>query len=146
MNRTRSSKSEVFLLEFIFVVLFFAICAAVFAMAFVKSDSLTESNSIKNRAMIQAQSAVEIIKASDVGSEGKALEENLGAKAAPSDKADLQYYIVSYDENFMQTDEGKAVHSMSIIMETDSYNILNIQVNFDTDLFSLSAGKYLGTM
>lgn len=146
MSRKRTSKSEIFLLEFIFVVLFFAICAAFFVTAFVKSDNLSNQNGLKNKAMIQAQSAIEIIKDSDNGSEGAALEKYMNALMIDSDNPSREAYVVCYDENLAPTSEPEAVHVMYINMEADSNNVLNIEVTVDEDIFRLKAAKYLGVL
>ncbi|MGN0712066.1 MAG: hypothetical protein ACI4LO_09900 [Anaerovoracaceae bacterium] len=63
MRKGDFSKSHLFLMEFICVVLFFAVCAAVCVQAFVKSDALSRYGQTTNEALLAVQSAAETIKA-----------------------------------------------------------------------------------
>jgi hypothetical protein len=62
MSRRDYAKSQLFLMEFIIVVLFFALCTSVCISAFVKADSISKGSKELNDALILAQSAAESIK------------------------------------------------------------------------------------
>lgn len=63
MRKGDFSKSHLFLMEFICVVLFFSVCAAVCVQAFVKSEALSRYGQTTNEALLAVQSAAENIKA-----------------------------------------------------------------------------------
>ena len=63
MSKNNHTKSELFLMEFIVVILLFSLCTAVCISAFVKADHISEESKILNGAMILAQSTAEEIKA-----------------------------------------------------------------------------------
>ena len=62
---SRRNSSQLFLMEFICVVLFFALCAALCLNAFVKADRISRQGSELNESLILAQSMAETIKAMD---------------------------------------------------------------------------------
>lgn len=62
MSRKHSS-SQLFLMEFICVAAFFALCAALCLNAFVKADNLSRDGRALNQALLTAQSMAETIKA-----------------------------------------------------------------------------------
>ena len=62
MNRKSGSGAGVFLMEMIFVVFFFMICASTCILAFAKSDRMSRLASDRNRAVSAAQSVAEIWK------------------------------------------------------------------------------------
>lgn len=66
MSKKNHTKSELFLMEFIAVILFFSICAAICISAFVKADNISKDSDLLNGAMILAQSVAEEIKATEV--------------------------------------------------------------------------------
>ena|SRR5665647_2836019 len=65
MSKNNHTKSELFLMEFIVVILFFSLCTAVCISAFVKANHISEESKLLNGAMILAQSTAEEIKATD---------------------------------------------------------------------------------
>lgn len=69
MIKHNYSKSELFLMEFIVVILFFSLSAAICISAFVKANNISEESKKLNHAVILAQSTAEKIKAS--GSTGE---------------------------------------------------------------------------
>ena len=112
-NSSSRSKSQLFLLEFTIVVLFFAICATICVSAFVKADRMSEINAEKSQALILLQSAAEIIKAADyesvslgekqsaeiINMAGVELQEYFSAVEVKSEEHTGQYEIL-YDENY----------------------------------------------
>ena len=65
MSRRNYAKSQLFLMEFIIVVLFFALCTSICISAFVKADSISKESKELNHSLILAQSAAETIKGLD---------------------------------------------------------------------------------
>lgn len=60
-----SSKSQLFLMEFICVVMFFALCAALCIHVFVQADRISKEGRQLNEALLLAQSVAETIKDMD---------------------------------------------------------------------------------
>ncbi|MBN7773394.1 hypothetical protein [Clostridium aminobutyricum] len=67
MRNRNYAKSQLFLMEFIVVILFFALCASICISAFVKADNMSRESKELNHALILAQSAAETIKGVEVG-------------------------------------------------------------------------------
>lgn len=65
MNSRKSSKSQLFLMEFILVVMFFALCTGICLSAFVKANNISREGHQLNEALLLAQSMAETIKAMD---------------------------------------------------------------------------------
>ena len=83
MSKNNHTKSELFLMEFIVVILFFSLCTAICIGAFVKANNISEESKLLNGAMILAQSTAEEIKAT---------EDTSGEKY--KDYRDDSYYLV----------------------------------------------------
>lgn len=65
MSRRNDTKSQIFLMEFIVVVLFFSICITICISGFVKANRISEDSKTLNHGILLAQSAAECIKAAD---------------------------------------------------------------------------------
>lgn len=65
MMKYRDSKSQIFLMEFIIVILFFSICVTICLKAFVEANQMSGESKRINHAILIAESAAECIKASD---------------------------------------------------------------------------------
>lgn len=63
MNQRNQSKSQLFMMEFLVVLLLFAVCAAICISAFVRADHISRESVQLNRALTLAQSIGEEIKA-----------------------------------------------------------------------------------
>ena len=70
----RISKSEVFLFEVMFVILIFALSAAICASVFAKAHSFSIRSEDLTMAVVRAESAAEIFKAGMGGADQQALE------------------------------------------------------------------------
>lgn len=66
MGRNRYAKSELFLMEFIVVVLFFALSTSLCISAFVRANHISEDSVQLNRALTLAQTTAEMLKAQEV--------------------------------------------------------------------------------
>lgn len=62
MRNRNSSKSQMFLMEFICVVMFFVLCVALCINVFVKADSISKEGCQLNEALLLAQSTAESLK------------------------------------------------------------------------------------
>lgn len=92
MGRVRMSKSHMFLIEFVCVVLFFALCSAVCIKTFAGAEMLSKKGKDINDALLVAQTVAETIKASDADNQKQLLEE---AEAIASE---CQYDVVIKSE------------------------------------------------
>lgn len=63
MSRSSVSKSHMFLIEFICVVMFFAICASLCISGFAKAETLSNKGLLLNRSVAGAETIAEEIKA-----------------------------------------------------------------------------------
>ena len=63
MNQRNQSKSQLFMMEFLVVLLLFAVCGAICISAFVRADHISRDSVQLNRALTLAQSVAEEIKA-----------------------------------------------------------------------------------
>lgn len=63
MSKKNHTRSELFLMEFIVVILFFSLCMAICIGAFVKANHISEESKLLNGAMTLAQSTAEEVKA-----------------------------------------------------------------------------------
>jgi len=71
MSKKNHAKSELFLMEFIVVILFFSISTAICISAFVEANHMSEESRLLNGAMTLAQSTAEEIKATGDTTEKK---------------------------------------------------------------------------
>lgn len=123
MSRNAYTKSQIFLLEFIIVVLFFSICVTVCVLAFVKADGISVDSRQRNMAIVAMQSVAECIKSIEVkpgelnpvNESIDLLEEHFGAKIDEKQgTADTINCVVYYDKVFERTTKADAVHTMNI--------------------------------
>lgn len=75
MRNRVSSKSQLFLMEFICVLMFFSLSAAICISAFVKADNISKKGYELNEALIIAQSTAETIKVIEYPSHNKIMME-----------------------------------------------------------------------
>ena len=161
MNNGGTSKSQIFLLEFIIVVLFFAICATICTTAFVRSDSLSRENAAKNEAISRVESAAEIVKYAAEGVDpveaaGAALKEHMDATEIyvnPDPAGAYRLFAVLYDEDFkaLNLDEAQKSeigHELYIQMMMDG-DMMKAVVSMDGNpiseegIFVLNVEKYV---
>ncbi|WP_206457774.1 hypothetical protein [Anaerovorax sp. IOR16] len=82
MMKYRDSKSQIFLMEFIIVILFFSICVTICLKAFVEANQMSEESKRINHAILIGESAAECIKASDY----KEIDDKLSSLVYPQVK------------------------------------------------------------
>ncbi|QHI71830.1 hypothetical protein [Aminipila terrae] len=91
------NSSQLFLMEFICVVMFFALCAGLCLNAFVKADNISKQGKQLNEAVLLAQSMAETIKAMDSPS-----HENIAAAADKLNKEDQNELTVMVRDRVLQ--------------------------------------------
>jgi len=105
MKTDHSGRS--FLLEMIFVVFFFSICAAICIQVFVKADTISKNASDLNHAVVKTESIADTIR-------------NRGADFTGP---------VSWDKNWdPASDEKTAVFTASIVTGMDENNMLTADI------------------
>lgn len=113
------SKSGLFLIEFMIVLLFFSISATVCVSVFMKADSLNKRSNEKNQALFLVQSTAETIKTfnfSDMSNEK--LTNSLKQQSyydedwQPCEKTDSYKYILSVDTS--EDDSGMFTAQISV--------------------------------
>ncbi len=104
---TKGSKTKLFLLEMVIILLFFAFAGAVCMNLFAKAKMISEQSTDLTQAMLQAQAAAEAVKTT--GGDERELEKLIGG--AP-DEAGL---IVYYDREWNPVKEkANSVYAMKI--------------------------------
>lgn len=142
MGGKRASKSELFLMELIFSILFFSITSAVCVSLFVNARLTSIQSSQLTAASLQAQSAAESFKASSADLEDTAQLLN----AAQTPEGNLQVF---YDKDWKPTSPEAAVYLLELIPDdTDQpLHCATIHVsqlgNEDSPLFSLTVTEYV---
>lgn len=103
------SKSRLFLMEFICVVMFFALCAALCLNVFVKADGISKEGCELNESLLLAQSLAETIKSMDNPN-----DEEISLAVEKMNKECKNKYIVSV-KNEVQVDMLQAdIHVYNI--------------------------------
>ena len=126
MGRQQMSKTHMFLMEFICVVLFFALCASLCVTAFVKADEISQKGLDKNTSLLVAQNIAEQVKSLDQVTEGTWEE---------------IYSIVS--EESVLLEEGKEVYVESSLEEGMLQVHIVIQDERDQEVCDLTVKKYI---
>ena len=88
-----ASKSKLFLMEFIFVVLMFAICASICVSLFAKSAQFSRLASAMNEGTLVASAAVEQVKAIDTDDEKQLKVEIKKIEDSLNNKYDNKYEL-----------------------------------------------------
>lgn len=140
MIRNNYSKSQIFLLEFIIVVLFFAICSTICISVFMKADTISKDSSRDVNALVIAQNAAECFKASE--------------SADPEEYYDFDEiqegrYIAYYDGKFDSTTKEKAEYVLKIELDEIDAGIISaeisiFEINEKTAFYKLNVDKYIG--
>lgn len=141
MSRRESSKSGLFLMELIILILFFSIAGAICVRLFVSAHTRAADSANLNKAVLAAQSAVEAYKGS--GQPGETFQELLGAKA----DADGVYQVY-YDEAW-QAAETEAPAFVMVIRISEESGVGQADVSIvqqgrlENPIYTLTAKKLL---
>ncbi|MEA4823912.1 MAG: hypothetical protein VB111_07360 [Clostridiaceae bacterium] len=132
MTNKRAGPS-LFLMELIFSILVFSLCAGVCLTAFLKADRMSRDARDLNGAVLAAQTLAESFKA-----EGNAAFEDLGCRKTGEDT-----YEIAYDANWLPTTETDAAyHAGVVIIRGDAVWTANIDVRYgDGEVYTLTAAR-----
>lgn len=141
----RSSRSGLFLLELMIVILFFAVTSAICMNLFVKAHLTSAAGSELTAAVREVQSVAELFKAVD--GDLKTLAESLGVQGAGGPALDLYY-----DKNWVPTgNKEDAVYTISVVLDEtihpDRQDCLRAQVIARTEekeIFEVPVKKCVG--
>ncbi|MCR5268475.1 MAG: hypothetical protein K6E16_08160 [Lachnospiraceae bacterium] len=136
------SKTSLFLMELIIVILFFSIASAVCMQLFAKSHTIGKQTQELNHAVAIAQSYAEVMRGTD-GS----MESILAA--FPDAVAEDNYFEVFYDEQFQVCAPDKAAY-VSDVTITPNGAIQNMEIRIVklsdySEIYTLNATKYMNT-
>ncbi len=143
MNKnTPKSKTALFLMELIIVILFFSMASAVCMQLFARSHKIGQETRELNHAVAIAQSYAEVMRGTD-GSMDSILA------AFPEAIAEDNYFEVFYDENFHECDPNEAAY-VSDVTVTPNGAIQNMEIRIVrlsdySEIFTLNATKYMNT-
>lgn len=123
------SKTQIFLLEFIVVVLFLTICTTICVSVFIKADSISSHSQRDLSAMIIAQNAAESFKAN-----GASITEEA---------------TIFYDEEFNIAEKSTSPYIMKVSIVKEKQGILTGEIsiyeqNKAEAFYSLKVDKYIG--
>ena len=137
MDRS-SSKTKVFLLELIIIILFFAIAAAVCVNLFVKAKIISDNSSDLTMAVLQGQKTAETVKGAPAGMEADLLE---GFQPGGEGR-----YIAYYDKNWnpIITADKSVYQTETVFYQRDNLLVAEISVKKAQEvLFSITTEKFI---
>lgn len=108
----RHSKSSLFLMEMIIVILFFSLSGAVCLRLFVKAHLLSKDTVATNHALICAQSLAESFLSTESDSESL-------AQLFPDATVTKQGLLIGYDEDWASCNPDGAVYLASLVYDND---------------------------
>lgn len=132
-------RSNLFLLELIFAILFFSLAAAVCVRFFVKSHTLENESRDLNHAVSSVSSAAEILRNQE--DPYKCLETQF-----PQGEYNGSDYLIYYNEDWELCSASDAAYTMEVQTNIDSSSILNGNIQLskgDTSLYMLTVKKYI---
>ncbi len=136
------SKTALFLMELIIVILFFSMASAVCMQLFARSHVISKQTKELNHAVAIAQSYAEVMRGTD-GSMTSVLE------AFPDAIVEDNYFEVFYDEHFQVCDPSAASY-VSDVTITPNGAIQNMEIRIVrladySEIYTLRATKYMNT-
>lgn len=140
------SKSSLFLIELIVVILFFSIAGTVCIQLFVKSHLLSTKTKALNQCVKYAQNYAEVFTNMN-GSRNDFLD-FLDNPVLSEDKT---AYHIYFDKEFQITgDFDKAFYDLKLVFDASDNNISVLNMNFykisdNTLLYGIDVKKYTGT-
>lgn len=139
MGNMRTSKTKLFLLEMVIILLFFAFAGAVCMNLFVKAKLLSQQSTDLTQATLQAQAAAETIKS--IGKDADELFAMIGA--VPSQDGLCVYYDQEWNEVSVEQD---ATYEMKIVFLEENRELTsNITVEKEDDIiYSLTTTQFDG--
>ena len=136
MSLRTSSKSSLFLIEMIVVILFFSIAGAICVSLFVQARLISLESTRLTLAVNQCQNAAEALRA--VGDDPDALHELLGARPDGDEG-----YLVEYDAEGQPVEQGG---SLRLVIrpqtEGDALRATLTMVSDETEIYQLQTEQY----
>lgn len=113
-SRSTHSRSSLFLMELILVILFFSIAGAICIQIFAKAHLLSRSASELNRAVALAQSAAAGLEAGDGSLEDLNLQFPDGITGTDTD-GNVSQFTVYYDSDWNPCGKASASYSLTVL-------------------------------
>lgn len=112
MKRQSTSRSSLFLMEMMVVILFFSLCAAICVHVFVNARETSEASYDLSCAVLAAQNTAECYKA--VAGDWKQIAALLEAEPVPAGQlsAELSGVQIAYDRQWQRCDREEAVYQV----------------------------------
>ncbi|MGN1350875.1 MAG: type II secretion system protein [Anaerovoracaceae bacterium] len=122
MNR-HNSKSGLFLMEMIIVILFFSICSAICINVFAKARITADHSSDLNRAVVRAISAAEVYKSAegDLKTTGELLDDASGDDLEAVSVSGAALLAEYGDMQLSLTEQGGGRAEISVTSDAPSY-------------------------
>ncbi|MDL2237765.1 hypothetical protein LJC56_08060 [Christensenellaceae bacterium OttesenSCG-928-K19] len=134
----RTSKTKLFLMELIIIILFFSIAGAVCMNLFTQAKLMSVSSTETTNAMLEAQAAAEVVR--NTNGDVRTTEWLQGAVEEENG------YSVYYDEKWKaQQDSAGAVYRMQVVFSEEG-SLVNADIvvsKAEKELFQLTAARYL---
>jgi hypothetical protein len=121
LNKIGLFKSQSFLIELIFTILFFALCSVICILAFAKAEIISRDGYELNRSLLLTQSVAECIKASDLQS----LDYNM-EKILLLSKKEGGGYESYYDENFASVPLDISYFGLNVDIEIEDGMLISV--------------------
>lgn len=143
MNRQPKSKTSLFLMELIIIILFFSLASAVCVQFFVKSHLIGQKTKELNFAVAAAQGFAEVMR----GTDGSI--ESILAAYPDAIQGDDTFFEIFYDENFLSCDPDKAVYVCDVTLlpngAIQNMEISVVKLSTFEEIYFLTATKYMNT-
>lgn len=136
MKQINPSRSGLYLVEFVIVLLFFSVASTIVFQFFMKGSGISSEAYDLNIAVVRAQSITE--KVLSTGGE----DDLLSAQFTRTPDG----YVVYFDKDWMETDAGREKYLAEITVSTaGSMLVSDVAVKKGAqELFSIHAQRYLG--
>lgn len=139
MKRSLTRRSNLFLMEMIFAILFFALASTVCIKLFAAAHNLSQKTTDCNHAMTAVKSAVSFFETGDGSLES--LTQNY-----PDSKLEDSLLTVYYDKNWKLCTQNKSAYQMKICTKSSSKQLTVATITAYNSkqeaLFSLDASCY----
>lgn len=121
MKRSLPKRSNLFLMEMILAILFFALAGAVCMQLFVKARVLSENTSARNQSLVLAKSAASAFEAGDGNL--ATLKEDY-----PYSRIEDSTLKIFYDENWKPCEKKDKIYEMQITIEKQNGNLTTASI------------------
>lgn len=121
MKRSLPKRSNLFLMEMILAILFFALAGAVCIQLFVKARVLSENTSARNQSLVLAKSAASAFEAGDGNL--ATLKEDY-----PYSRIEDSTLKIFYDGNWKPCEKKDQIYEMQITIENQNGNLTTASI------------------